>query len=238
MKLLSVIRNWRKSHILKGEYLSSKREPFFDLASKYLPKGDELVVDIGAGDGGFARFLKAQSKCPNLFLLDGNKETVENLSKNHGNAILYNASGPLPFPDASIYFMHCSHILEHLTPGGLHGFLREIDRVLASGGILAISAPLLWPGFYEDLSHIKPYNPQAFIDYFCSGGNNLTFSPISKDYQVEKLVYRYRAGSFDEGWDSKFFFASLFLKIIKTLAEKTGFYKTIKNGFTLILRKK
>jgi SAM-dependent methyltransferase len=49
----------------------------------------------------------------------------------------------LPFRDSAFDAVVCSEVLEHLPD--VPGALREIDRVLAPGGALAVSVPRAWP---------------------------------------------------------------------------------------------
>ena len=58
-----------------------------------------------------------------------------------------------------------------------------MDRCLKNNGYIIISTPLLWYGFYDDLSHVKPYNPEVLLKYFCYFPDTiLTREHISKNY--------------------------------------------------------
>lgn len=220
------------------KYCSGSRLPFFELAQKYLPKNpDSIVVDVGAGNGLFAEHLNLKDKYKNLYLLDGNKNTVDNLRKKFKNAVAYTAPSLLPFEENSVHLIHLSHIVEHLQPDDLHKFLQNLDRVLAKDGVLIISTPLLWDRFYEDLSHVKPYNPEVFIGYLCGEKSQASAENISRDYQIEELVFRYRSVPLGENIFSKYFIVYFLLKVFFIFLSKIGFRKYIKNGYTLILKK-
>lgn len=237
--MLKIIKNWINIHRAKEKYCTGKREPFFDLAAKYLPsQKSAIIVDVGSGYGEFAKHLDLKDKYSNLFLLDGNKKTVDFLKKEFKNTLFYIAPGRLPFDNLSVGFLHCSHFIEHLYPDDLYKFLLEVDRVLCKDAVLVVSTPLIWPRFYDDLSHIRPYNPQVFINYMTSGSRgNPSAEIISKNYLVESLVYRYKIASFEGRWNSKYLLINMILEILNVLIIKIGFYKSIKNGYTLILRK-
>lgn len=49
----------------------------------------------------------------------------------------------LPFPDGAFDRVVCSEVLEHLSDW--RGALAELDRVLAPGGLMAVSVPRFWP---------------------------------------------------------------------------------------------
>ncbi|MGK7344551.1 MAG: class I SAM-dependent methyltransferase [Candidatus Nitrospinota bacterium M3_3B_026] len=230
----------RRARAERARYTGRNREPFYRLAEKYLPEErDALVVDIGAGDGSFARTLGLAGIYPNLWLLDGNESAVAGLKKEFSNAAHWRAPDRLPFGGGEARFIHCSHMVEHLAPNELYGFLKEVDRVLADGGALVISAPLLWSGFYGDLSHAKPYNPEVFIKYLCSASSNPSADAVSKGYKPLDLVYRYR----DLGDDDGVFLASAnplldtAVSLGRAAARKLGFRKYKKNGYTLVLKK-
>lgn len=238
--MLTVIKKKLESFRLRNKYCANDRLPFFSLAGRYLPDNkSNVVIDIGAGTGEFAKYLNLKERYDSFFLLDGNKETVARLKKYFKKVDYYVAPGKLPFEDLSINFIHCSHLVEHLRPEELFIFLKELDRVLGKNGIIAISAPMFWSRFYDDLSHIRPYNPSVFINYLSFGRDNPTNEIISKDYIIEELVFRYRCLPADENiWGSKFFIFDFLLKVLAIFLNKLGFRRYIKNGYTLILRKK
>ncbi len=50
--------------------------------------------------------------------------------------------------------VHCLHMLEYFLPEDIHQILSEMDRVVDDNGTLVIKTPLMWDGFYSDLTHI------------------------------------------------------------------------------------
>jgi SAM-dependent methyltransferase len=48
---------------------------------------------------------------------------------------------PLPFADASVDWVYAEHLLEHVTPRVAVGWLTEVRRILAPGGLLRLSTP-------------------------------------------------------------------------------------------------
>jgi SAM-dependent methyltransferase len=229
---------WKESYFSRQNYSTMDRRPFYELAVPFLPKNkDRIIVDIGAGEGGFAKHLDLCGKYPNTYLLDGNIKTVQNLEGKCVRAMLYRAPEKLPFEDSSVGFIHCSHLVEHLSPSELYTFLKEINRVLIDEGRLIISAPMLWDCFYCDLSHVKPYYPSVFINYLCGETKQRSAEHISQDFTVQKLVYRYAV--IDVGdMGAKNMVVDFVIQALKKAVQKTGFRKYQKNGFTLVLEKK
>src|SRR5690606_10099395 len=163
--------------------------------------------------------------------------TVEILKKEYHNTYLGQLP-ILPFDDNFFDVIHCSHVVEHLDINTLYQSLTEMDRCLKSGGVMVISAPLMWEGFYDDLSHIRPYPPVVFKNYLCSNKNNNRTRPIiSAEYKIIKIVYRFKEKKL---LDSVYFHSNKFwayiliglLKLLKRLRIK--FYD--KTGYTVILQ--
>lgn len=238
MQIVSKLKLWRKEHALRTRYTHAKREPFFELVRAYLPeKHSAVIVDVGAGDGLFARYLHLQERYPSLTLLDHNPETVLNLKKEFSHVGLYHAPERLPFTDASVALIHLSHIVEHLYHEDLYTFLNECDRVLVPDGVLIISTPLLWDRFYDDLSHIKPYNPEVFLHYLTRAKIDASALLIGEGYDQCELIYRYRVSG-EKEWGSVYVLVEALMRTISLLVSALGFRKYIRNGYTLVVRKR
>ncbi len=232
------ISDFSKYSSFKKKYLTIDRAPFFDLAAKFIQADDKVILDIGSGEGDFFHHLKSKGvQGNNIYLLDGNEVTVE---KNKGltrNSLFYLAPDRLPFDDLSVDFIHISHLIDNLWVPDFYKFLLEINRVLRPGGILVVSTPLLWPNFYDDLSHTKPYNPYVFYKYFVHQGRHSRFDKIQNSYTVEDLVYRYYELPLDEGWSSTLPFLDFFFVSSRRILGKLGIKRLRKNGYTLVLKK-
>lgn len=73
---------------------------------------------------------------------------------------------PWPLPDDSCLTVVGSHIVEHISPKNMLGFMDEIWRVLKVGGMLAFSLPYGWSyGYIQDPTHCNPCN-EATWQYF------------------------------------------------------------------------
>jgi SAM-dependent methyltransferase len=229
--------SWARSYWLRRNFTNVNRTPFFNIAYNHLPTStDSILLDIGPGEGEFAR-NPALRNYPNLYLLEGNPETVETLRRSFKNVMLYRAPETIPFEDASVSYIHCSHLIEHLHHNELYQLLKEMDRVLKRNGIIIISTPMLWNGFYRDLSHVKPYNPEVLINYMCEKSPDRTNRSISDRYTVQDIIYRYQAQDYDEGWGSTFIVFDFVLQSIKYVLLKLGIKRVQKNGYMIILKK-
>ncbi|HEX4373091.1 MAG TPA: hypothetical protein VHZ50_07310, partial [Puia sp.] len=173
------------------------------------------------------------------FLLDSNEGTVE---KNKAgltlNSILYSAPGKLPFEDKSVNLIHTSHMIEYLTPEEMYKMMMEMDRVMMDDCYIIISAPLIWGNFYDDLGHIRPYNPFIFHKYFINLNHNNRLDKVSSSYETKELIYRYSQLPVDEGWSSSVPVIDYCMIMMRRFLGKIGFRKLQKNGYSLVLQKK
>ncbi|MDT0650823.1 class I SAM-dependent methyltransferase [Autumnicola edwardsiae] len=217
---------------MNEKFVTHNREPFFEIAKNLINSGDN-VLDIGAGNGSFADFCKHED----VYLFEGNMISVKYLNTKYKNVFLGQLP-ELPFKDSFFDVIHMSHVIEHLEPQEVYDTLKEFDRCCKPGGVIVISAPLMWEGFYDDLSHVKPYNPYIFMKYMCSGNkNNYTREAITDKYSVENLQYRFQESRMFYGLkESKRLVAKLIFKIYEFLRVR-GFKQYRKTGYTIVLRK-
>ncbi|MDN4164756.1 class I SAM-dependent methyltransferase [Cytophagales bacterium LB-30] len=220
------------------KYLTNRRVPFYQVASKYIKDGD-CVLDIGCGLGDFADLINKE----NIILFDGNPETVEYLTKKGYPKVILGILPEIPVADSSVNIVHCSHIFEHLEPTLLYDSLKEIDRILAEKGYLIISTPLLWSKFYDDLSHVKPYSSYVFKKYMVFGiKGSTTRSIISNRYKVIEEVERFSLQEENSNYVitrmNVFTFAIKHIfRLQRLLLSKIGLKRVEKSGYTLVLQK-
>jgi len=166
-----------------SEYCTQSRKPFLKIAADLTEKNYK-VLDAGCGDSEFKDMAKGK-----LYLLDMNKVTVDKLIA-EGYEAKQGIISELPYPNYSFNIIHCSHVIEHLQPEDVYKFMTEAKRCLKYGGYLIISAPLMWSGFYSDLSHIRPYNPIVFTNYLCSENTQSRTRKVIGGFERVSLVYR------------------------------------------------
>ncbi len=211
-------------------YMTMAREPFFELARPYINQSSS-VLDIGAGDGAFAKHFERND----FYLFDGNPISVDTLKKDYPNTVLGRLPN-LPFEGAFFDVIHCSHVIEHLHPNEFYETLKEIDRCLSTGGTLIISAPLLWEGFYDDLSHVKPYSPSVIERYLSHGdSSNATSEIISDRYKTQKKVYR----TYRQPLSQAIELGSITTlnKVVRKVLHMLKATVIVKNGYTIVLSK-
>ena len=189
------------------------------MAYSYL-KGLNPILDAGCGEG---RFISQDPQA--IIGIDWNAESIKECKSKGYNAMRGDVTA-LPFEDRSISGIHCSHVVEHFLPSDVHKILSEFDRILKDGGILVIRSPLLWKKFYSDLTHVRPYNPEAIIHYL-SPSNQRTLPHIGQNYEVLALKWR---------WES-LQDRNKYLNAVLNILNRWGFPWLHKNGYMLVVRK-
>lgn len=216
------------------------RQISFSLGLQYLKEGSITVVDIGCGFSDFAYQVQQKNPMAVTYYLDGNPDTVEKLRMQGYNAQMYNAPTRLPFDDGQIEFIHCSHMIEHLQPHELYLLLQEINRTLAVQGVLVLSTPTLWEGFYDDLSHVRPY-PVAVLDKYLTPGPKEVSSTrrTVNQFRREALFYRYEKSPIFSyhGLRGNPGFMDMIVLGIKKAVTSIGIYRLTTTGYTAIYRK-
>lgn len=237
-------KDWKESFRMRKTFSKNFPYCFYELAANYLPRDkNATIIDIGCGPCNFEDHLNLWDRYENLTVLDGNPHTIDKLRHEHDNYFnieRYMAPDKIPFENESVDYVFCGHLIEHLDFKELYELFKEFDRVLVVGGILVINTPMMWNGFYGTLSHVKPYHPAVFTDYFYTKGEdkNPSYPPISRNYALEELVYRYHAfvdihnttGSTVKAID-------FLIQMSKYVLRGLGIKKYTQSGYTIILRK-
>ena len=145
----------------------------------------QQVLDVGCGVGRFLQQLSISS----AYGLDWNIENLRLISPDQarirGNALT------LPFSDSSFEGVHCSHLIEHFAPSDAYRLMHELGRVTKINGILIVRTPVLWNGFYNDLTHVRPYNPEVLVRYMCQEGGQKTRRSFDFHFKFVGLKWRY-----------------------------------------------
>lgn len=149
-------------------------------------KGAKRILDLGCGEGIFLTFGKKR-----IIGVDSNKKNILLCRKKKLNALFASVTN-LPFDKESFDGVHCSHLIEHLVPQDAHRMLSEVSRVLKKNGIFVLSTPILWKGFYNDFTHIKPYNPESIIRYLVCNGQDKSLPDIKGEFKKIDFYWRFR----------------------------------------------
>lgn len=176
------------------------REGLLKRFSQYLTK-DMCVYDIGCGDKPFASFLQGKVKeHVGVDIEDGF------YSSNHID--LVGTAYHVPIEDCAADAVISSQVIEHLDDP--IKALKEINRIVAPGGILFLSFPFLYP------IHAEPHDYARYTEYFMEKKLKeydfevLEIDPIGGFWYCAGSFFAMYIQSFDRGILSR-------LKIVKAL---------------------
>ncbi|MCF7912838.1 MAG: class I SAM-dependent methyltransferase [Candidatus Cloacimonetes bacterium] len=215
-------RQWLKIH-----FAYNTGKIMDEWALTYLSRCQK-IIDVGCGNGKFIQQLPEK-----ISGIDLHPEAV-NWCKQQGLDVVAGDALDLPFEDESYDGIHCSHLIEHLFPEEAWELLKQLDRILKPGGIMCLQAPLMSRHFYNDLSHIRPYPPQAIMEYYSGNWQDhqpLTFEVIKGEYEIIKIKWRHLPVL------SGMFHNPLVLRILEGLAS-CGIRSSKRSGYLLVIRKK
>lgn len=195
------------------EFLQKKEFSYFSNCKK--------ILDIGCGVGNFLALSPKR-----IYGIDINRKSVASAVRK-GLMAKYGKATSLQFDNLSFDGIHCSHVIEHLFPEDAYKLLAEVSRVLSKGGIFVISTPTLWNGFYNDFTHIKPYNPKSIERYLCEEGHEKTYAGMPYKYKKMDFYWRYET----------FPLPGRIGKLISNYIYKFHIHSFKKNAYTLVLKK-
>lgn len=199
----------------------NQKEEWDTIAYSYLDNTDSKpILDAGSGIG---RFIAQNHQ--RIVGIDWNRNSLKDCKAKGYNVIEADVRD-LPFEDEAFSGVHCSHVIEHFSPMEVHEILSEMNRVLCDGGVLVIRSPLLWDGFYSDLTHVRPYNPGAIMHYLAPSRQR-TLPHISVSFKKVQLMWRYKSLRIGMRLFNAFF----------NCVNRWGFPWLRKNGYMLVMQK-
>lgn len=156
---------------------------------KTLPSSNTYnYIEIGSGLCRFPIKLRNIITNLNIFCYEINEDSAK-IAQSNGFTTYIGSILDNNLSDESYDIVHCSHIIEHFKYPDVIVFINEILRITKRGGFLIIRSPLMWEHFYDDIDHIRPYPPEAIINYLY----NPQQQQVGKNkVKVEKIWYRTR----------------------------------------------
>lgn len=130
-----------------------------------LVQGKRMLLDVGCGDGTIGGALRAGT----VFGIDISPQCAKLARRRGVRAIVADAVAGLPYPAGFFDTVHCIDVLHHIGPDW-GPILRELHRVLAPGGALAIVEPdarnpfVRWTQAPNSPIRVAPYNDEPAID--------------------------------------------------------------------------
>ncbi len=133
----------------------------------YVPLG-ATVVDLGAGYCDFINNVPAAKR----YAVDISPELPQHAGA--GVITLNDSATDLAgIPDACADIVHASNFLEHIEDADLPAVMREIKRVLKSGGRLVLLQPnfrIAYRRYFDDYTHRRIWTDAGLASYLKSEG--------------------------------------------------------------------
>lgn len=158
-------------------YFVSRRNFFFALLKKYMPKKKLNILDIGSGTGAILKRLKSYGKVTGI---DNSKEAVT-FCKKRGLNCLYAGGEKLPFNKEKFDLVTLFGVIEHAKND--ESVLREVYRVCKKNAVIMIECPaykFLWSEHDIALHHFRRYTAKE-----------LKIKLEKANFRVEKISYIY-----------------------------------------------
>lgn len=188
-------------------------------------------LEVGSGLGRFPIKIKKIFAKLNIECLEVNPDLAKVTESNNLKTTISNAVN-LPYSDNSFDILHCSHVIEHFKYPDVARFLDELVRVTKNNGYIIIRSPLMHPGFYLDIDHVRPYPPETIFNYFKNEQQQIVGHGRIK---AVKIWYRKENARISNiGLSKTKYFINALLALSWTYV-KFPFSK--KNGYILILQK-
>lgn len=143
---------------------------------------DDVVLDVGCGDGGVAEFCARRGA--QIILADINGEELAKAAKRLSLVskrkveFFETDSNPLPIPDESVTRVVCTEVLEHVDDP--KAVVAELVRVGRPGAIYVISVPdpvleslqkhVAAPAHFEKPNHIRIFEREEFAELLRGAG--------------------------------------------------------------------
>ncbi len=152
------------------------RKEFIDIAPRFflrttlmlrlLGKRPGTVLDVGCGDGFFLRRLAQHGyRAVGIDVSRAGIELARHVLAEFPQCEAHCATIEAFGPDASYEIATCGETLEHIEDDV--AFLREINRLLAPGGVLVLTVPVdmsLWTQHDVDAGHFRRYSKAELFE--------------------------------------------------------------------------
>ena len=143
-------------------YFEWHEEPGYwgDVARHFSP--DTRLLDVGCGSAWLANHF------PLYTGIDAAPEAVQSARERGLNVVEGDVSAALPFDDGAYDGVVLKDVLEHLRDAV--AVVRDVQRVLAPGGLVFASSPDAQRWVWDDYTHVRPFTRKAYRLLFADNG--------------------------------------------------------------------
>jgi len=188
---------WRERRINQERYQQARIDQIESIAG---PLGRQVLLDVGAGMGGFA--VAAALKGATVAACEFNRAYCEIIklraARNELTLPVYNAAGEaLPFADRSFDTIVSWDVIEHVQDPAR--MLSEFNRVLLPGGVALVTAINRW-AWKDPHYHIRGLNwiPRAWAEKLIQRRGRSKEGAAFQDMQRLSEMHYFSYGDFVE----------------------------------------
>lgn len=166
-----------------------------------LVEQDKSLLNLGVGSGRFEKVLFKKKNLKEYTGTDITNRTLTNLKTKFGNfRFKKEILTRLSFSSNSFDQVLLLEVLEHIKPNETFFVLKEIKRVLVTGGTFIVSVPI-----NEGLEAMLPYNPNSHMRIYSK--ELLAFELNVSGFLIEKVI---EASAFSKYFEIKNFVNKIF----------------------------
>lgn len=140
----------------------------YDFYFKRWIKGDDCVLELGAGYAHFINSVKARRRIA-LDLWSEMPRHLESGVEGHVGSVTN-----LSFlDDGSVDFVFASNLFEHVSHSDFSTVLVQLRKKLSRQGLLCILQPnyrYAYRNYFDDYTHITVYSDVSICDFLCASG--------------------------------------------------------------------
>ena len=213
---------FKKNEGMDTEFMRKTQEFYYTFLQRFLKTKEIHVLDFGCGFGAMTGLLKSKGY-DNIEALDISEWNTNFVHDKYGVKTHTGFLKDMDFPDGSFDLVIALHVIEHLPDPFLE--FREINRILAKGGMFFIGTPN-GDSLFAKMSQAKwrYYIPDEHINIF----NHKSINFILKKAGFKLLTindYLYRKTSF-------IVYVKEIIKPIAIYMIRTVFHRTTLNNFS------
>jgi 2-polyprenyl-3-methyl-5-hydroxy-6-metoxy-1,4-benzoquinol methylase len=131
-----------------------------------MPKNGK-VLDIGCSHGGFLNFV--HNIRPDLRLYGTDISNVQKLLPSFVKFIKKDIIND-NIREKDFDFVHSRHLIEHLAVSDVNIFFKKCRNLLKKRGVCFVLCPRISKEFFNDPTHIRPYNKESISRFFSMSG--------------------------------------------------------------------
>ena len=234
----------KKRNLINFELRDNEDLPILDFLNTLDKNKPYTFLEVGSG---LCRFVdKIRVIYPNLEIVcfEINPD-LSQLAYSKGYSIINEDILKNSLESNHYDIVHCSHVIEHFKYPEIIFVIDELLRVTKLGAYCIIRTPLMSYSFYFDIDHVRPYPPEAIINYL---NNDQQQRKGKNKVEIEKIWYRTEAKQFYHLYKSSFFFVLPFKYFFNKRIDwinskfieswnKYRFPATKPNGYVMVVKK-